>query len=116
MNQGAQSIHFCFKGRIRKHLNLHMDTYDIYVNVVGGIEIKSPAADLGIVASLVSSMKNVALPKNTIFLGEVGLLGEVRQVFFQDNITKEAKRLSLDNVISPTTTKHVKDLLSRIKA
>ncbi len=101
---------------IRKHLNLHMDTYDIYVNVVGGIEIKSPAADLGIVASLVSSMKNVALPKNTVFLGEVGLLGEVRQVFFQDNITKEARRLSLDNVISPTTTKHVKDLLSRIKA
>jgi len=101
---------------IRKHLHLQMDAHDIYVNVVGGIDIKSPAADLGIVASLVSSMKNISLPKKSVFLGEVGLLGEVRDVFFQDNIIKEAKRLSLTKVISPQNTKHVRELLAHIKS
>lgn len=99
---------------IRKHLHLQMDTHDIYVNVVGGIDIKSPAADLGIVASLISSFKNIALPAKSVFLGEVGLLGEVRPVFYQERIVEEAKRLSFGKTYSPANIKHVRDLLSQI--
>lgn len=98
---------------MRKHLNVHMDTQDIYVNVVGGIDIKSTAADLGIIAALLSSFKNTPLPPKSVFLGEVGLLGEVRPVFFQDRIIEEAKRLSFTNVVSPQNVKHVRDLMKK---
>ncbi len=99
---------------MRKHLNLQMDTVDIYVNVVGGIDIKSPAADLGIVAALISSIKNISLPGKSVFLGEVGLLGEVRPVLFQEKIVEEAKRLSFTKVVSPQTIHHVRDLMAQL--
>jgi len=97
---------------IRKHLNIPLDTYDIYVNVVGGINIKSTAADLGIVASLVSSIKNYPIPKKTVFVGEVGLLGEVRKVFFDEKIVREAKRLQFKNIFSYNVISNIKQLKS----
>jgi len=95
---------------VRKHLNLSMDTLDIYINVVGGVSVKSPAVDLGIIASLVSSITNVPIPKKTVLFGEVGLLGEIRPVFFQDKIIQEATRLKFSNVISSKNLKNIKDL------
>ncbi|OGK58248.1 DNA repair protein RadA [Candidatus Roizmanbacteria bacterium RIFCSPLOWO2_02_FULL_41_9] len=99
---------------IRKHLNLPLHSYDIYVNVVGGVEIKSPAADLGIVASLISSIKNLPLPPKSIFVGEVGLLGEVRQVYGEKKIVSEAKRLALPQVFSSETVKSLKELQKQL--
>lgn len=99
---------------MRKHLNLQFDKYDIYVNVVGGIDVKSPAADLGIVASLISSIRNHALPQNHLFVGEVGLLGEVRKVTLQAKIEQEAKRLTFKNVSSPSNVKNIKQLVKII--
>lgn len=95
---------------VRKHLGVSLDTLDIYVNVVGGISVKSPAVDLGIIASLLSSTKNTPLPKKTVFTGEVGLLGDVRTVYFEDKILQEAKRLKFVNIISSRTLKNIKDL------
>ena len=95
---------------IRRHLNLSLDTLDIYVNVIGGIQVKSPAVDLGIIAAIVSSITNQPIPKKTAFLGEVGLLGEVRSVFFQDRIVQEATRLKFLAVVSPKTLKNVREL------
>ncbi len=95
---------------VRRHLNLPLDKFDIYVNVIGGVNIKSTAADLGIIASLVSSIKNIPLPKNTLFIGEVGLLGEVRKTYFEDKIISEAERLSFKTILSPKTIQSVKDL------
>lgn len=95
---------------LRKNLGLPLDKFDIYVNVVGGVSIKSTAVDLGIIASLISSIKNVVLPSRTVFTGEVGLLGEIRKVFLEDKIIKEAKRLRFTKVISPSSISHIKDL------
>lgn len=96
---------------IRKNLGIsNIDTFDIYVNVVGGVTIKSTAADLGIAASLVSSVRNTLLPKSTIFTGEVGLLGEIRKVYLEEKIIREAKRLQFSSVISSQTIKHLRDL------
>lgn len=95
---------------IRRHLNLSLDTLDIYVNVIGGIQVKSPAVDLGIISAIVSSITNQPIPKKTAFLGEVGLLGEVRSVFFQDRIVQEAMRLKFLTVVSPKTLKNVREL------
>lgn len=96
----------------RKYLGLKLDTYDIYVNVVGGIDIKSTAADLGIIASLVSSIGGRALPAKTVYIGEVGLLGEIRPVFFQDRIIDEAARMKFTNIISSKVIKNIKELKS----
>ncbi len=84
---------------IQKQLGLPLDRFDIYVNVVGGVSIKSTAADLGIAASLISSMRNVTLPEKTVFTGEVGLLGEVREVIFQEKIIQEARRMKFKNIL-----------------
>ncbi|MBI1863128.1 DNA repair protein RadA [Candidatus Microgenomates bacterium] len=94
----------------RKYLGLKLDTYDVYVNVVGGIDIKSTAADLGIIASLVSSISGKPLPPKTVYIGEVGLLGEIRPVYFQDRIIDEAKRMKFTSVISSKVIKNIRDL------
>ncbi|MCX7996310.1 MAG: DNA repair protein RadA [Patescibacteria group bacterium] len=101
---------------MRKHLNLSFDAMDIYVNVVGGLEVRSPAADMGIMAALISSMKNLRLPEKTIFVGEVGLLGEIRSVPHQKRIASESKRLQFTSVISSHDTKDVKQLMKRLIA
>ena len=95
---------------LQKHLHLSLGTYDIYLNVIGGVNIKSTAADLGIVASIISSVKNIVLPSHAIFSGEVGLLGEVRESYGLTKITSEARRLKFSNIYSSKTVKTVKEM------
>jgi len=97
---------------IRKNLHLPLDRFDIFVNVVGGVSIKSTAADLGLIASLISSFKNVALPANSIFVGEVGLLGEIRPSFLEEKIIDEAKRLGFKKIYSSNLVKTIKEFNS----
>jgi len=95
---------------VRKYLSVPLDSFDIYVNVVGGVSIKSTAADLGLIASLLSSLKNMPLPKQTVFMGEVGLLGEIRTVYFEEKIISEARRLGFKRIYSSHNTSTVKEL------
>jgi DNA repair protein RadA/Sms len=95
---------------IRKHLHIPLDGYDIYVNVIGGIRVESPAADLAIIASIVSSIKDKPLPAQSLYTGEVGLLGEVRKGYGLDKVTTEAKRIGFSQVFSPDNVKNVKNL------
>jgi DNA repair protein RadA/Sms len=66
--------------------------YDVYVNVAGGIDVREPAADLAIALSIASAYKDKALASGSIVVGEVGLLGEIREVPRQDRRLDEAKR------------------------
>lgn len=100
---------------IRKHLHMPLDGYDIYVNVIGGIRVDSPAADLAIIASIISSIKDKPLPTSSLYTGEVGLLGEVRKGYGLDKVVNEAKRIGLTQAYSPLTAKHIKDLLQSMK-
>ncbi len=95
---------------LRKYFGFPLDKYDIYINVVGGVSIRSTAAELGIIASLISSFKNKPVPKNTVFIGEIGLLGEVRKVVFEEKIIGEAKRLGFRSIFSSQNLKNIKDL------
>jgi len=95
---------------IKKQFNLPLDRFDVYVNVVGGVSIKSTAADLGIAASLISSIKNIRVPNKTVFIGEVGLLGEIRSVVHEDKIMQEARRLKFQSIISSQRVKSISDL------
>ncbi|MFN4212380.1 MAG: DNA repair protein RadA [Microgenomates group bacterium] len=94
----------------KKQLFLPIDKYDVYVNVTGGVSIKSTASDLGLIASLISSFKNIPTPANSVFIGEVSLLGEVRRVYFEEKIIKEAKRLGFKKIFSATNIGKIKNL------
>jgi DNA repair protein RadA/Sms len=82
--------------------------------VVGGVSIKSTASDLGVVASLISSVKEIPLSPKSIFIGEVGLLGEIRSIPFQDKIISEAQRLGFTQIYSSQKVKSIKELYQAI--
>jgi len=86
---------------LTKILRLPLGGFDIYVNVTGGLKIEEPAADLGVALAIYSSFKNFALPPKTAVWGELGLLGEIREVGGSRQREKEARRLGFTNIISP---------------
>ncbi len=90
---------------LQKRLGLPLYDTDIFVNVTGGIKVFEPAADLGICMAIVSSFKDQTIPKKTLFIGEIGLLGELRNVNKLEKRANEAKKLGFTNVISPSNTK-----------
>ncbi len=93
---------------LQKRLNVPLGTFDVFVNVSGGIRVEEPAADLAIAVAIVSSFKNKPLDPKTAVFGEVGLLGEVRTTNAADRRMKEAKRLGFSTVIAPATIKNVR--------
>ena len=76
---------------------------DVYVNVAGGLQIDEPAMDLGIVAALISSQRNIPIANDVVVFGEVGLLGEIRGVSQPDLRAREAAALGFRRVIVPQT-------------
>ena len=96
---------------ISKRAGVSVANQDMYVNVVGGMKVREQAADLAVCAAVISSIKEKALPKGTVVIGELGLGGEVRSVPFLQKRVKEAERLGLKNVLTPKNTKSVKDVL-----
>ncbi len=65
---------------LEKKLDLPLGTYDVFINVSGGIRITEPAADLAVIAAILSSFRDRELSAGTLFLGEVSLTGEIREV------------------------------------
>ncbi|HOT68891.1 MAG TPA: magnesium chelatase domain-containing protein, partial [Candidatus Saccharicenans sp.] len=74
---------------------------DIYLNVAGGLSLDEPAADLGVVLAVISSVKNVALPRELAVFGEVGLSGEIRSVNQPAARIREARSLGFELVMMP---------------
>ena len=65
---------------LEKKLDLPLGTYDVFINISGGIKINEPSADLAIIAAILSSYRDRALSAETLFMGEVSLTGEIREV------------------------------------
>lgn len=86
---------------LQKRLNIPLGTFDVFVNVSGGLRISEPSADLATSLAILSSFKNKPLDPKTAVFGEVGLLGEVRSIGSEERRIKEAKRLGFTTVISP---------------
>lgn len=95
---------------IDKRLKLKSYEYDVYVNITGGIKFNDPALDLAVLRAITSSIKNVTVPRDTLFFGEVGLTGEIRKVFNEEKRIKEAKRLGFEKVMSNKLVKRVEEL------
>lgn len=99
---------------LQKRCRLPLDTMDVFVNVAGGLKISDPACDAGICAALYSSLKNIKSGR-TVFLGEVGLLGELRPVPLMEKRIKEAQKLGFKNIISPKTCANIAEVIKFIK-
>lgn len=86
---------------LERKLELPLGHYDVFVNISGGVRINETAADLAVVAAIISSFKNRPLSKDSIFIGELSLNGEIREVFSLDTRLKEAKMQKFKNAIIP---------------
>ena len=87
---------------LEKKLDLPFGTYDIFINVVGGIKIQETSADLAIIAAILSSFKERELSFKTLFIGEVSLTGEVREVPNMLQRLKEALTQGFKNAVIPS--------------
>ena len=86
---------------LERRTKLKLADKDIYVNIVGGIRLTEPAADLAVCMAIASAAKGMQLKKNAVVFGEVGLSGEVRHVPFLDKRIAEAKKLGFEAAIGP---------------
>ena len=86
---------------LTRRMGLMLGDQDIFVNVVGGMRISEPAADLAIAAAIASSVKDQPLRADTVMIGELGLSGELRTVPHTDARLKEAKALGFKSAIVP---------------
>jgi DNA repair protein RadA/Sms len=88
---------------IEKRLAVHVGGADVYLSVAGGLEVRERAADLGIVAAIVSSLRNRAVPGRTTVAGEVGLSGEVRGVRRLGERIDEARKMGYETILVPAS-------------
>lgn len=88
---------------IERRTSLRLGNKDVYLNIVGGLKVSEPAADLAVVMAICSAAKAKKLKYNAVVFGEVGLSGEIRHVPFIDRRIAEAKSLGFDYAIGPKT-------------
>jgi DNA repair protein RadA/Sms len=90
---------------LEKHLDYDFSKNDVFVNVVGGLKISEPSADLAVAAAMLSSMTGDSVPGDTIFFGEIGLTGEVRASTFAIERLREAEKLGFRYAVLPASNK-----------
>jgi DNA repair protein RadA/Sms len=88
---------------LERRTKLVLNDKDIYINVVGGIAVNEPAADLAIAMAIASAAKGMQLKKNAVVFGELGLSGELRHVNHIEKRVAEARKLGFEAVIGPRT-------------
>lgn len=89
---------------LEKRLGFLLGTKDVFVNLVGGMRIDEPAADLGVVCAIVSNLKDRPVSPGIAVVGEVGLGGELRPVSRLDNRLTESQRLGFQRLIAPASS------------
>ena len=89
---------------LEKHMKLSLAEEDLFFNVAGGLRLTEPACDLAAAAAIWSSAQDHAIPIDWIFIGELGLTGEVRRVAQSDVRIDEAKKLGFKTVVLPKST------------
>ncbi len=90
---------------LEKRVGLNLSNQDVYVNIIGGMRIDEPAADLGIICAVASAFKNKDIDPDIAFLGEVGLTGELRAVNQIEKRLNEIKKLGFSKCMIPEANK-----------
>ncbi len=106
---------------LEKRAGYYLNNMDCYANVIGGLRIEEPAADLSIALAVVSSLKDVIVPDDVLAFGEIGLAGEIRSVTACDQRIKEAAKLGFKKCVIPyrnysKLSKSVLDLMEVVPA
>ena len=99
---------------LQKHAGLPLGSNDVFLSAAGGFRVTEPAVDLGLAVAIASSMRGVKVPQKTIFIGEVGLLGEIRKVNYLERRIKEARRLGFTKIISRENARTVREVLKTL--
>lgn len=86
---------------LERRLGLDFSRQDVYVNVVGGLRIDEPAADLAVAVAIISSARNLSVIQGTVVTGEIGLTGEIRPVRQCQNRLQEAARIGFQRMLIP---------------
>jgi len=90
---------------LSRRVNIKLHDKDVFVNVIGGLQIDEPAADLAVAIAIASSVKDRPIHADMAFVGEIGLSGELRAVSQLDTRLKEAVKLGFKRCIVPRSTK-----------
>lgn len=91
---------------LEKRLGLRLQPVDAYVNLAGGVRVEEPALDLGIALAIASSLRDQPLPTGDVYVGEIGLTGEVRSVAKLEQRIREADKLGFTRCIVPAHSLH----------
>ncbi len=86
---------------LERKLDLPFNEYDVFVNIAGGIKITETAADLAVIAAIISSFRDRAISKDTVFIGEVSLVGDIRDIYNLDLRLREASTQGFSTAIIP---------------
>ncbi len=86
---------------LEKRVGINLQNQDVYVNVIGGLRIDETAADLSIAAAIVSSCKAIPIPPHMVFLGEIGLTGELRSIAHAEKRVTESIRMGFRDIVLP---------------
>ena len=100
---------------LEKRIGLNLSKQDVYVNVIGGMNIDEPAADLGVALAVATCARDVVVNSDTVIVGEIGLSGEIRAVNNIDKRIKEAEKLGFKKIIIPTSDKIDKNTFKNIE-
>ncbi len=94
-----------------RHLDVRLAQNDIFINVVGGLKLVEPAADLAVAAAILSTERRSDLDAKTCYFGEIGLTGEVRGVSFAESRIREADKLGFQHFVLPhSNKKHLQEV------
>lgn len=99
---------------LARHAGVKLDTADIFVNIVGGLRVTEPAADLAVALAIASSKAKKPLPSDAIAFGEIGLTGEIRRVPNLPRRIAEAKKLGFKKIFSGEEYKTVAEAVKKL--
>ncbi len=99
---------------MEKRLSVNLSQHDLYAKLTGGLAMRDPGLDLGLVAAALSSFYDRPLPEGAVFWGEVDLNGQIRPVSGHDTRMKQATRLGYADIFEPTTCKTLQQLQQRL--
>jgi DNA repair protein RadA/Sms len=100
---------------LSKRVGLRLSDQDVFVNVVGGLRVNEPAADLAVAVAIASSFRDVPVAADLAVVGEIGLSGELRAVSQLSRRLSEAAKLGFRRCLLPKGTRRKKDLPSEIE-
>ncbi|MDR0734438.1 MAG: DNA repair protein RadA [Elusimicrobiota bacterium] len=86
---------------LEKHIGLSLESKDVYVSLAGGVKMSDSALDLAVCAAVISSVRDLPLEGGCVFMGEVGILGQIAPAAMTDRRIEEARRLGITKIYTP---------------